>query len=60
MPDITMCSGQDCPMKDRCYRSTATPSNWRQSYFLGIPLKEDKTCDHFWDNEVYTLKGAKV
>jgi hypothetical protein len=58
MPDITMCSGQDCPMRERCHRSTASPSS-RQSYFLGIPLKEDKTCDHFWDNGIYTLEGAK-
>ena len=55
MPDITMCPGQDCPMKERCYRSTATPSDWRQTYFLGIPLKEDKTCDYFWDNDTYKV-----
>ena len=26
MADITMCSSRNCPMKDKCYRTTATPS----------------------------------
>lgn len=60
MADITMCSGQDCPMRDRCYRFTAPKNDWRQSFFFNPPIKEDKTCDHFWDNQEYTLKGAKV
>lgn len=60
MADITMCSGEDCPMKERCYKFTAHKNNWRQSFFLNPPIKEDKTCDHFWDNNSYTLKGAKV
>ena len=60
MADITMCSGQDCPMKERCYRFTAPKNSWRQSYFFNPPIKEDKTCDHFWDNQEYTLEGIKV
>lgn len=31
MPDISMCSSDNCPMKDKCYRSTATASKY-QSY----------------------------
>lgn len=46
MPDITMCSGIDCPFKDNCYRHTATPSDY-QSYFLDPPIKDGK-CDHYW------------
>ena len=49
MPDISMCSGQTCPQKDTCFRYLAKPSEWRQSYFLGIPLKEDGTCEHYWE-----------
>jgi hypothetical protein len=52
MPDITMCWGDNCPIKETCYRYTATPSKWRQSYFAETPIKEDNTCDHFmkiWD-----------
>jgi hypothetical protein len=52
MPDISMCSGAECPIKDTCYRFKATPSEWRQSYFTNPPIKEDGTCDYFmeiWD-----------
>ena len=37
MPDITMCRGGDCPMQKRCYRFTATPSDFRQAYFAQPP-----------------------
>ena len=47
MPDITMCEGGDCPLKESCYRYTATPSEYRQSYFTEIPYnKEEDKCDH--------------
>lgn len=29
MPDITMCSSKNCPLKDKCYRSTATASQYQ-------------------------------
>ena len=48
MPDISMCSGKDCPLSTTCYRCTATPSEFRQTYFLNPPVKEDGTCDHYW------------
>jgi hypothetical protein len=47
MPDITMCSGKDCPLKETCYRYTAKPSEYRQSYFLSPPNK-GKKCDYYW------------
>jgi hypothetical protein len=46
MPDISMCAGAGCLRKDRCYRHTATPSEFWQSHFA--PLKDDGTCDFFW------------
>ncbi len=49
-PDISMCSGGDCPLKHSCYRHTATPSEFRQSYFLGIPLEKDGTCKYYWED----------
>ena len=52
MPDITMCKGTDCPLKDNCYRHNAKPSEFRQSYFVNAPLivEHDKSisCDYFW------------
>jgi hypothetical protein len=52
MPDISMCSGRDCPMKQNCYRFTAKASDY-QSFFMNPPIKEDGTCDYFWNNEGY-------
>ena len=47
MPDITMCEGKDCPLKETCYRYTAKPSEFRQSYFINSPYDKEKgECDH--------------
>jgi hypothetical protein len=32
MPDISMCSNNKCYLKDKCYRYTAKPHEYRQSY----------------------------
>ena len=32
MADITMCKDEECGRKDRCYRYTAKPNEYRQSY----------------------------
>jgi hypothetical protein len=48
MPDITMCEGVLCPHKENCYRFTATPSEFRQSYFLNVPIQENGKCDYYW------------
>jgi len=50
MPDITMCKGDKCPIKEKCYRYTAEPDEW-QSYFTESPIKNGK-CD-FYDNRIY-------
>ena len=59
--DITMCDGKECPMKENCYRFTATPNKFRQSYFMKAPVVLHITdgesrpagCHHFWNNEEY-------
>jgi hypothetical protein len=57
MPDITMCEGVDCPLKNDCYRFTASPSEFRQSYFMGIPFKQvDGFCYEFLPIEVVKEK----
>ncbi len=48
MPDIAMCKGTDCPLKNECYRFLATPSEYRQSYFVTPPI-EDEKCIEFWN-----------
>ena len=55
MPDITMCKNWRCPLRLKCWRYTAFPSEHWQSYFVGLqtPRKngdEPATCEHFWDN----------
>ena len=47
MPDITMCTGCDCPLKEKCYRFKAKPWAY-QGYFLNPPYQEGK-CEHFWE-----------
>jgi hypothetical protein len=46
-PDITMCPGTNCPYKESCYRFTANPNEFRQSYFMDPPFKDDK-CEMYW------------
>lgn len=44
MADISMCSGEGCPLKDNCYRATATPS-MRQWWFIPPPIV-DGDCEY--------------
>lgn len=51
MPDITMCEGTGCLLKDTCYRAQAKPSEYRQAYFYEPPFEEKMTehsCDYHW------------
>lgn len=49
MADIAKCIGVSCPLKESCYRYTATPSDYWQSYFMSIPYDNDKeSCDNYW------------
>ena len=46
-----MCKGQDCPIKDECYRHTAPESDMRQSWFMESPCNTKNgifTCDMYW------------
>lgn len=47
MPDITMCEGVGCVVKESCYRFTAIPNELRQSYFVDSPIEEGK-CSSYW------------
>ena len=49
MPDISMCLGPvDCKVKSNCYRKTAIPSSFWQSYADFKP--NGVACDHYWPN----------
>ena len=49
MPDITMCTGNGCSKKNTCYRFTAKPSQYMQSYFCEPPIDKDGNCDAYWE-----------
>jgi len=51
MADITMCKDKTCPKASSCYRYTAPINELRQSFFIVSPLKEDKTCNEYWNNK---------
>ena len=46
MVDVTKCTGEDCNLKNVCYRFRAKPGKL-QSYFIEIPIQEDGSCDYF-------------
>ncbi len=50
MADISMCMGTGCPLKEQCYRYTARPDEYRQSYFVTPPIDEEGRCDYYWSN----------
>ena len=65
MSDITMCRGKnnlgECRKENFCYRFTATPDKYAQSYFVTAPFKFTKNlefpydtvtdCTYFWSNK---------
>jgi len=53
MPDISMCSSNTCPLKESCYRFTATPNHHWQSYASFSYDEETKDCKHYWNNKEY-------
>jgi len=46
MPDIAMCQGNECPLKETCYRYKAEPSKYRQSYLAESPFY-NRHCNYY-------------
>jgi hypothetical protein len=61
MPDITMCPGGSCPMKENCYRFKAQPSEFRQAWFTNPPWKEGTDIVDFYPKgcEYYIPSSVK-
>lgn len=59
MADITKCHGDMCPNKEQCYRYTAVSSECRQSYFINTPIKDDGTCQEFWEDPYQKYEREK-
>ena len=50
MPDISMCMNKSCPSKDTCYRFTASPNVWRQSYMDFKVAEGLDKCKSYWQD----------
>lgn len=49
MADISKCTGQNCPLKDTCYRYTSPKSMVWQSYLGKVPYDHTKKeCEFYW------------
>lgn len=58
MPDITKCRGTDCPVKEKCFRFTSEPSEFKQSYFADVPGKlegNEFTCNMYWGENAQSI-----
>jgi len=51
MADITMCKGTNENICVSCYRRTATPNEYSQSYFIDIPIIKEGKCDEYISNK---------
>ena len=52
MTDIMICSGENCPLKKKCYRYKAKINYLHQSYFMEAPYDKKKNeCVYFFDKE---------
>jgi len=58
MADITMCEGNNCPLKDRCFRYTATANEHWQSW-MGVSPYIDGSCELYWPNDNYEDERPK-
>lgn len=56
MPDITMCTGGNCPLKESCYRYRAVPNKLLQS-FMDPPYTQMKIQS---DPEFYTSCSSYI
>ena len=60
-PDITMCVARNCPIRTKCYRYGATPSD-RQSWADFSRKGMTKDCEHFMEyygSKIVPLEAAK-
>jgi hypothetical protein len=47
MPDITMCTGGRCIVKETCKRFLDQADDVAQSYFV-VPPGNDEHCEEYW------------
>jgi hypothetical protein len=47
MADYAMCKGDECPVKEDCWRYMAPSGIWQT--YLATPPHTEEGCDYFWD-----------
>lgn len=47
MADISKCNGNNCTLKETCYRFTAVANPYRQTY-APFSQEKDGTCKSYW------------
>ena len=47
MPDITMCTSENCPYRDKCYRTRAEPSKYQSWSNFEYICNEDSGFEDF-------------
>jgi hypothetical protein len=52
MPDIAMCMNGLCPSRETCYRFTAQPNPYRQTYSTFAPEDGKDKCSYYWETDV--------
>ncbi len=48
MPDMSICTGEECPLRNTCYRYRANASEYLQSYIESPYSTEESKCDFYW------------
>ena len=49
--DISKCPGNDCPMKEQCYRYTVKPDRFQSYSDFTQDLNSEEKCKFFISNE---------
>jgi hypothetical protein len=48
MPDITKCPGEDCPLRDSCYRFTSSASEYQSYSRYDLTDLKNGECTYYW------------
>lgn len=51
---MSMCKGNECPLKETCYRHKAVSNGAMQSYIDSPYNAEEKKCDFYWPTKTLT------
>lgn len=59
MPDLTLCSSNECPVKDTCYRAQATPDKLQSYSNFEYTCNEDNGFVYYIPLELDVIKRKR-